>query len=109
MRALKGAVLVAILLGVGMVVVPPPASAAQVTPAEFQAQVAAAVTASGVFTRGTTVVSESQNLSSGASVRMMVNPDGSLTWSETTVVPRANTPDAVTAAATWAWNPAGVT
>jgi len=85
MRALKGALPVAILLSVGMVVMTPPASAAPVTPAEFQAQVATAVAASGVFTRGTTVVSESRNLSSGASVLMMVNPDGSLTWSETTI------------------------
>lgn len=61
------------------------AVAAPQTGLEFDAAVMAAVTSSGVFARGTTVVVEESNLLTGASLTMIVNPDGSLTWREESI------------------------
>jgi hypothetical protein len=59
-----------------------PASAEPVPEESYRAESAAAVEASGVFTTGTTVLLESRNSGTGVTVSMVVNPDGSLVWTE---------------------------
>lgn len=48
----------------------------------YQAELSAAVEATGVFTTGSTVLLETRNGSTGVAVSMVVNPDGSLVWTE---------------------------
>jgi hypothetical protein len=76
-------VLVAAALGlVAGVAVQAPASAEPVPKETFRAELDAAVEATGVFVRGSTILLETRNSSTNVTVSMAVNPDGSLVWTE---------------------------
>ena len=79
---LSGATVAALLSGATLVALAPPAGAAPVPLESYQAELGAAVAATGVFTRGSTVLLEARNGSTGVTVSMVVNPDGSLLWTE---------------------------
>lgn len=73
-------------LGIGVVAalgaVTVPARAAPVAEESYAAGLSEAVEATGVFVKGSTVLLETRNGSTGVTVSMTVNPDGSLLWTE---------------------------
>jgi len=80
MRARLAHSITVALLTAGTLAIAPAASAAPVTPADFTAQLSAAVAASGVFTPGTTLVLDATNGYTETTNAITTNPDGSLTW-----------------------------
>ncbi len=64
------------------VAVQAPASAEPVPQETYRAELDAAVEATGVFARGSTILLETRTGSTGVTVSMTVNPDGSLLWTE---------------------------
>lgn len=79
---------VAAALFCGALLIAPMASAETVTPEDFTAQIRAAMDASGVFARGTTLVTQERTLEQNRDGHVMtfarVNADGSLTYRRTT-------------------------
>jgi hypothetical protein len=73
---------VVLLGGIMVLAVAPPASAEPVPEESYQGELGAAVEATGVFAKGSTVLLEARNGSTGGSIAMTVNPDGSLLWTE---------------------------
>ena len=59
-----------------------PARAEPCPQESYRAELDAAVEATGIFTTGSTVLLETRNGSTGVTVSMTVNPDGSLLWTE---------------------------
>jgi hypothetical protein len=79
----RGRTAIAVLLGgVMLASAQPSASAEPAAQPEYRAELAAAVEATGIFTTGWTVLLETRNGSTGVTVTMTVNPDGSLLWTE---------------------------
>lgn len=68
--------------GVALVAAQSPAHAETTGEEAYRAELGAAVEATGIFTTGSTVLLETRNGSTGVTVSMTVNPDGSLLWTE---------------------------
>ena len=73
---------VSLLAGTLLIAIPTPAGAEPVPEESYGAEAGAAVEATGVFATGSTVLLETRNGSTGVTVSMTVNPDGSLLWTE---------------------------
>lgn len=82
MRCARGATAVLPLVGAVLVALALPARAEPVPEEAYRHQVSAALEATGVFATGSTVLLETRNGSTGVTVSMTVNPDGSLLWRE---------------------------
>jgi hypothetical protein len=82
MGARTRAAWVSLLAGGLLMAVAAPAGAEPVPRESYQAELGAAVEATGVFATGSTVLLQTRNGSTGVTVSMTVNPDGSLLWTE---------------------------
>jgi hypothetical protein len=71
-----------LLAGTLLIAVPSSAGAEPVPEESYRAEAGAAVEATGIFVTGSTVLLETRNGSTGVTVAMTVNPDGSLLWTE---------------------------
>lgn len=88
MRSAGGATAAVLMAVAGLAVSQAPARAEPVPEESYAIGLSEAVEATGVFAKGSTVLLETRNGSTGVTVSMTVNPDGSLLWTE--VAPKSD-------------------
>lgn len=82
MRSAGGATAAVLMAVAGLAMSQAPARAEPAPEESYATGLSEAVEATGIFAKGSTVLLETRNGSTGVTVSMTVNPDGSLLWTE---------------------------